>query len=134
MPMTLPYMNGDPMSIPATINFPDTIKSHLPAKFLWRDNQGQKWPPELMETRHLFNSLRMIWNHRMPEAARLHPYREYATLNRSDDYLKDAVLALAKELSTRKDLTKKWKADLRHMINWLSTHQLENLHDKLPTR
>lgn len=116
------------MTIPATINFPDSVKSQLPAKFLWRDQTGQAWPPELMETRHLFYSLRMIWNHRMPEDAKLQPYKRYA-LNRSDSYLKDAILALSKELSTRKDITEEWAADLQHMVNWLSTHQLENVHD-----
>lgn len=120
------------MTVPATINFPEATKSQVPAKFLWVDQTGQQWPPELMETRHLFYSLRMIWNHRMPEEAKLHPYKQY-DLRRSDKYLRDAILALTKELATRSDLTDEWRADLQHMINWLSTHQLENTHDKLPT-
>ena len=113
------------MNYPATIILPDSVKSQVPAKFLWEDQLGQSWPPELMETRHLFYTLRMIWNHRMPEEAKLHPYKRY-DLRRSDKYLREAILALTKEITTRNDLTDEWRSGLSHMINWLSTHQLEH--------
>lgn len=117
------------MTVPATISFPEAAKSQVPAKFLWVDQTGQQWPTEMMETRHLFYSLRMIWNHRMPEEAKLHPYRRY-DLRRSDEYLREAIRELTKELVSRKDMTTEWQVDLNYMINWLSTHQLENNHEQ----
>ncbi|MCP4552479.1 MAG: hypothetical protein GY834_10670 [Bacteroidetes bacterium] len=56
-----------------------------------------------METRHLFYTLKMIWNHTVPEEMQLKPFKKYR-LNMSKDYLKDAVSCMVTELNTRRNL------------------------------
>lgn len=93
--------------------------------WMWRDRQGQFHRPQDMATRHLFYTLRMIWNHSMPLPARLLPYKSYEfTQFYTNSYMQTAVGRLTRELATRRDITPSWKRDLEHMINWLTTHQL----------
>jgi hypothetical protein len=105
----------------------------LPAPtFRWRDSTGVFHDPAGMATRHLFFTLRMIWNHSMPASARLYPFKGYTFGSfYGRQYMLDAVKALAVELSTRKDITADWQRQLDHMVAWLSTHQVE--HDAQPT-
>lgn len=39
--------------------------------FKWRTAEGEWIAPEKMETRHLFYTLRMIWNHSVPAELRV---------------------------------------------------------------
>lgn len=86
--------------------------------FRWIDRKGGKHLVRDMDTHHLFFSLRMIWNHSVPEHLQLKPFIQYS-LNRTVEYLKVAVLALACELITRNDLNPEWEADILHMISSL---------------
>lgn len=99
--------------------------------FRWRDTHGEFHDPTCMATRHLFFTLRMIWNHSMPASAQLHPFKAY-TFGPfySRKYMLEAVRALAVELSTRKDIAPAWQAQLDHMVAWLATGQVE--HDAQP--
>lgn len=82
----------------------------------WRDTKGQFHEPATMETRHLFYTLRMIWNHSMPESVRLRPYRHYDFGPfYTAEYLQHALLHIGRELLQRSDLRPDWKADLAHM-------------------
>lgn len=83
------------------------FRDHVPAApFQWRSADGDFWHPDHMETRHVFYTVRMIWNHSVPEDmrvgqnVRLYRFGEFYTA----DYMKQAVLALGRELMTRKDL------------------------------
>lgn len=101
-------------------------KNQIKRKFQWRDSQGGFHLPSEMETRHLFYTLRMIWNHTMPDQAQIKPFRRYEFGEHyTEYYLKDAVLNLAHELKTRNDMTAEWRAQLSFMVGWLSTHQPE---------
>lgn len=99
--------------------------------FRWRDRTGAFHAPEQMETRHLFYTLRMIWNHTMPEGAKLRPYNAYSFgKHYTREYMISAVKALAAELGTRTNLTATWQRDLDAMVAWLSTNQIA--HDAQP--
>jgi hypothetical protein len=98
---------------------------HIAAPFQWRDRTGQLWFVDRMETRHLFYTLRMIWNHTMPKSARL-PGNLYSFgPTYTAKYMMDAVNAIVPELEGRKDMHRDWSAQLEKMKNWLRTWQLE---------
>lgn len=92
---------------------------HIPANtFEWRDREGNFHKPENMETRHLFYTLRMIWNHSMPEEFRLTPYNSYRFGDfYTDEYMKRAIRNIAAELTKRKDMTASFKAQLKFMAS-----------------
>jgi hypothetical protein len=78
--------------------------------------------PSQMETRHLFNTLRMIWNHTMPSDARIHPYKEYDFSSYyTPSYLKIAILKIGVELLNRKDIRPQWAKELDIMINYINS-------------
>ena len=94
--------------------------------FAWRDRRGVFYLPSEMVTRHLFLTLRMIWNHVMPDSARFHPYACYKfTPFYTEQYFKRAIVALANELSTRTDLAPSSAAELYRMQHWLIVTQLK---------
>jgi hypothetical protein len=86
--------------------------------FRWRDRAGRMHAPEKMETRHVFFTLRMIWNHSAPERLKLRPFRRYTGFDASysPDYMRRAVRALVAEASGRGDLRPEWAAELRWMV------------------
>ena len=91
----------------------------------WRDTHATFHSPARMGTQHLFFTLRMIWNHRMPAAARIpgcpvHTFHPHYT----DEYFKEAILHLSVELVKRTDMTPTWQKQLDHMVNWLKTNQI----------
>lgn len=99
--------------------------SAVDAGFMWRDRDGGMHTPASMETRHLFYTLRMIWNNRMPEQCRFRNARMYQFGSHySDAYLKSALRPLATELSRRGDMTPEWSEQLRTMLTWLSRLQI----------
>jgi hypothetical protein len=111
---------GDGMSSHIT-----TAQAYDVETFAWRDRTGQWHLVKRMETRHLFYTLRMIWNHTMPASARL-PGNLYSfgpTYTRK--YMIDAISAIVPELAQRKDMTPDWTAQLERMKDWLRTWQLE---------
>lgn len=89
--------------------------------WVWRDRDGGLWKPSKMETRHLFHTLRMIWNNFMPERMRVGVIRLYAFPDfYTDAYFRDAVRAIGRELNTRQDLTPAWRAQLAEMASWFT--------------
>lgn len=86
----------------------------------WRTaKEGDVLPAE-METRHVFYTLRMIWNNTVPEHMEVGVdpiyYRWGPRHPRS--YLLEAVRHLGRELSTRQDMTPEWQRELAQMASW----------------
>lgn len=90
-------------------------KAEISEPWVWRTASGESLLPEQMETRHVFNTLRMIWNHVAPEDLRLHPYRRYRSIY-SREYMLEAVQHLATELAGRRDLTHLQQRELDEMV------------------
>lgn len=96
--------------------------------FRWRTSKhdgNRMLLPSEMETRHVFFTLAMIWNHSMPEEARTHNYKKYKFGSYyTAEYMVQAIHALSRELATRKDMEPHWKKMLEHMLKWLGRYQL----------
>lgn len=87
----------------------------------WRDRQGQLHAPADMPTRHLFFTFRMIWNNHMPEAAWVGEVRLYRFgPSYTPDYMRDAVVAVGRELLKRDDLDPAWADQLARMAAWFA--------------
>lgn len=93
----------------------------------WRTKGGQFLPVTEMATTHLFHTLRMIWNHTMPLPAQLPGGRFNFSAYYTEDYMKQAIAQLAPELARRNDLPSELQVQLKHMIDWLATHQVEGI-------
>lgn len=86
----------------------------------WRESSGKMSLPKDMETRHLFHTLKMIWNHTMPEDARFTIYKKYTFSDRySPEYMMKAVFNIGNELFKRTDLTDLQKLALSQMNDYL---------------
>ena len=86
------------------------------APFLWRTRHGEYISPKNMRTSHLFFTVRMIWNHSVPNELKLNPYNAYFfDSNYPSSYMARAVEYMLKELTTRTDLTEKAALELNHM-------------------
>lgn len=83
----------------------------------WRTQKGEMLRPCIMETRHLHHTLVMIWHHNMPEEARVRPYYRAYSFGSfyTDDYMRQAIWVMARELSGRDDMRPEWKAELQKM-------------------
>lgn len=78
---------------------------NIDVKFTWRDRHGEFHDPKDMHTKHLFHTLRMIWNHSAPEYLKVHPFQKYKFPEfYTSDYMGAAVSAMYHELSKRDDL------------------------------
>lgn len=90
-----------------------------PGEYHWRDAQGCLFLPRLMATRHLWLTIRMIWNHSVDEEDRLHPYKDQGDWmgkrNYPPMYVARTLLELSKELRTRNDLEPQWIKELQMM-------------------
>ena len=90
------------------------------SRWKWRERTGAMVSPAEMQTRHLFFTLRMIWNNRMPahmRVGRVHLYNFGPYYTRH--YFSAAILAIGAELHTRTDMTAEWQAQYRQMQAWL---------------
>jgi hypothetical protein len=88
--------------------------------FQWKDKHDNFHFPSDMETRHLFYTLKMIWNHTMPFEAKIVPYKLYDFgPYYTEEYLKKAIYYITIELSTRNDMKPNWQIELQRMIDYL---------------
>lgn len=94
----------------------------LPAHpWRWRDRTGQFHRPQDMETRHLFYTLRMIWNNFMPPEMRVGAVKLYDFgPSYTKPYLADAIEHLYRELEKRTDMTQQWSDELNAMKQWFA--------------
>jgi hypothetical protein len=95
--------------------------SELVKTFQWRDRNGRFYWPKDMETRHVFHTIRMIWNNRMP------PHMSFADArfyhfgpSYSPEYLKTALIALWYDFEQRTNITPAMKRDIDWMKAWLA--------------
>lgn len=92
--------------------------------FRWIDRERKLWAPADMETRHLFHTVSMIWNHGMPEDAATHDYNRYHFDPEiyTSAYFRTAVMMMLPELAKRDDMLPAWLARLRFMKAYLAKH------------
>jgi hypothetical protein len=73
-----------------------------------------------MRTGHIFYTLRMIWNNRMPAHMSVGKVRRYAFGPfYTRDYFAQAIVALGRELMRRPDVRASWRDELDQMHRWL---------------
>lgn len=93
----------------------------------WRTAQGEFIPPRDMVTRHLFYTLRMIWNNTMPPGTHVGRNIRYYRFgpHYSESYLGDAIRFIGGELFTRPDLQQWQKLELEQMARLFEKHKLD---------
>lgn len=90
--------------------------------FKWRTNHGVMLLPSEMETRHLYLTLRMIWNHSVPDRYQIHPFKRYTfSAFYTKQYLAQAVRELGRELLSRNNLQGRWELELARMAEFLNS-------------
>lgn len=114
----------------AIVKFTEILPAHT---WRWRDRSGAFTTPSEMETRHLFYTLRMIWNNFMPTYMRVGRVKLYRfSPHYSPAYLRDAIGFIGNELSTRTDMRADWAEQLDEMRRWFVTeHPQIEAHVKL---
>lgn len=96
-------------------------KTELQRHFQWKDRTGKLWTPASMTTRHLFYTIRMVWNHTMPVQARSPTYIRYIFKEfYTPEYMAKAIQALAAELLKRNDIEPAWEAEIIRWRKWFS--------------
>lgn len=86
----------------------------------WRDRNGRWFFPSDMETRHVFHTIKMIWNNFMPDHMAFSDARFYHFgPTYSLGYLKMALVNLWAELEKRNNLTWGQLNQLEIMRRWM---------------
>lgn len=101
-------------------------ESALVPGWQWRAREGDL-VPAAMETRHLFYTLRMIWNHTMPAHMTVGGnVKRWRFGDRHPmDYMGEAVVQVGAELFRRRDLAPWQRDQLEQMARWLQGRILE---------
>lgn len=103
--------------------------THLKKKpdFIWKTKDDRRYKVKDMETRHLFNTIRMIWNHKMPADAALGSFIRYEFGSfYTNEYLELAIKKMLPELILRND-NKPYIKDINAMWNYLQKHRRDLL-------
>ncbi len=74
----------------------------MTSTFRWLTNENQALTPQEMETLHLFHTVRLLWNHTVPEAHQLKPFRQWG-LTLDADEREEAMREMLAELGRRLD-------------------------------
>lgn len=102
--------------------------------FKWRSQDGRYWTVHQMDTRHLFFTLRMIWNHTAPVTWRFIPYKRYDFSDYyTTEYMRNAVIMIINELVKRDDIVDIWQVELDQMIARLNNAHLKEVNDQKNT-
>lgn len=98
-----------------------TLAALNPA-WTWRERSGTCVRPAAMETRHLFYTLRMIWNHAMPRHMTVgrNVKRWAFGPSHGPEYMREAILHIGAELLARADLAPWMLAELDQIRAWLT--------------
>jgi hypothetical protein len=84
--------------------------------FMWRDRYGVFHAVDQMQTRHLYFTLCVIWNHNIEPRHQLFNHRHYTFDDfYTKEYIAKAAVAIHKELTTRTDLEHQWIYNLIKM-------------------
>jgi len=90
----------------------------LKSPFQWRDWFNQFHFPTEMGTNHIVDTLKMMWNHAVPDKMKIYPYKKYSFSSfYTEEYILDAIYELVRELRTRKNLNSNHQAVLTHIGN-----------------
>lgn len=82
--------------------------------FLWKTKESKFLKTEDMATRHLFFTIRMIYNNTVPDNYQHHPVKLYKFGEfYTKEYFAIAVRVMLQELSKREDLTSYMKSTLK---------------------
>lgn len=73
-----------------------------------------------MDTNHIINTIKMLWNHTAPEEWKLKPYKVYE-IKMSKEYVRTRLQAMVEELRNR-ELNRDQKSILLH----IRSYYLEN--------
>ena len=103
-------MHASDMPVPFKASLPDR-------EWFWRTHDGEKLRPSEMKTSHLFYTLRMIWNHRMPEEMQVGRNVRRWILTQPREYLAEAIIRIGRELSSRNDLPSWMRRELEEMAS-----------------
>jgi hypothetical protein len=88
--------------------------------YYWVTAEGEKLELHEMKTWHIFNALRMIWNHTVPYQYRLIPYKPYTGIDRwPKQSRRRHVRNLYTELCNRDDITKRMQKELETIARYL---------------
>lgn len=102
-------------------------------KFIWQSSSKGYVKLEDMTTAHVFFALRMIWNHSVPEEARIHPYTNYEWVEVPDQFptaAKEFYHELIRRYQTPPYVLQPYFIRcLQHM----ETYMLKHLSDRLET-
>lgn len=94
--------------------------------FLWWDRHGKLHAPADMSTKHVFFTLRMIWNHSAPKNMQIRPFKPYDFRPfYTKAYMIAAVYALVTELDKRDDMQPYFVQCLK--IIWSHLHPLDKV-------
>lgn len=92
----------------------------LDPDFRWQTMAGEIMTTREMSTWHLFNSLKMIWNHTVAPQFRFMPYKPYHGIDGwHGPTRRRAVHCLFHELSLRPDITQTMKDVLQKMALYI---------------
>ena len=85
--------------------FVSTKSKEAALPFMWKDRRHSFHAPSEMTTKHLFFTIRMIWNHSAPSNLIIHPYEPYKfAAFYTNEYVAEAMFHIYNELMTRDDL------------------------------
>lgn len=107
-----------------------TSNNAIAKPFEWRMSGGRGYiSVKAMATRHLFNTLRMVWNLTMPADATISRvnYSGFGS-EYTAEYLKQAMAHIYMELLGRDDVTPAMLADLQAMREYLAKARDETIH------
>lgn len=91
--------------------------TEITSNFRWRTRSGDFVNIEDMDTHHLFYTVKMIWNHSVPEQYKIKPFQQYRfPAIYTPKYIREATAAMLCELKTRDDITDYWLAQLHFMV------------------
>lgn len=92
----------------------NVVVEYVDTGYRWKDRNDVFHKPKDMETRHVFFTLCMIWNHAgLPPTHDFHRYEfgPYYTVK----YMMETVVELMRELRKRTDIKPEWSRKITHM-------------------
>lgn len=108
----------------------ENVKTDLKEPWKWRSSCGTFRTPQNMDTSHLFNTLKMIWNNFMPAECGVGVVRYYNFgLFYTDEYMQEAIKMIGRELFKRENLTDGQRAILEKMASYKQNMKLEDKHE-----
>lgn len=92
-----------------------TITVDEVSNFVWTTNDGLDMRVGAMRTGHIFNCVKMIYNHTVPEHLTINPYKKWDLSHMSGRYRRVALTVFLRELAKSTDLGLWERAQLRVM-------------------